>query len=312
MKIVFLDALTLGTDIDLSPAYALGEVVTYANTTSAEVAERIADADVVVLSKVEVNESTIGEAKNLKLICVTATGINNLDLDFLKRRQIEWRNVVGYSTDCVAQHTFALLFYLLEKLKYYDEYVKNGDYINCPVFTHLDEGFKELSQMTWGIIGLGAIGRKVADIATAFGAKVIYHSPSGQAPQDGYTQVDFDTLLETSDIVSIHAPLNEYTENLMDTKVFSKMKTTAILINVGRGPIVVEADLKDALTNGTIAAAGLDVLCKEPMTADNPLFEIKDSKRLLITPHIAWAAYETRMRVLQMTIDSIKDFFTDI
>ena len=309
MKIVFLDAKTLGEDIDLSAYDALGEVVKYGFTSPEEVAERVKDADVLIVNKVEINERSIGNAENLKLVCVTATGTNILDKDYLEKRGIAWRNVAGYSTESVTQHTFALLFYLLEKIRYYDEYVKDEKYVNDTIFTHFGEHFNELNGKTWGIIGLGAIGRRVADIAKAFGAHVIYYSASGSAPQEGYEQVDFDTLLTTSDIVSVHAPLNEYTKDLMDKEVFAKMKKTAIFLNLGRGPIVVEQDLCDALESGTIAAAGLDVLCKEPMSASNPLLKIKDSKKLIITPHIAWASVEARNRLMQIIVGQIKDFF---
>ena len=265
MKIVFLDAKTLGDDIDYTQFEQLGEVVKYPFSSSEEVPERAADADVLIVNKVLVNENTVGSARNLKLVCVTATGTNNLDKDYLAERGIEWRNVAGYSTESVAQHTFAILFYLMENLRYYDDYVKEGQYINDRIFTHFGKTFHELNGMTWGILGLGAIGRRVADIAGLFGAKVIYYSASGAPEQEGYHQVDFDTLLRESDILSIHAPLNEYTEGIMDAEAFRRMKNEAILLNLGRGPIIREADLADALNNGEIRAAGLDVLCTEPM-----------------------------------------------
>ena len=309
MKLVFLDAKTIGEDIDLSSYDALGEVVKYGFSAPEEIPERVKDADVLIINKIEINEQTIGAAQNLKLVCVTATGTNNLDKEYLAKRGIAWRNVAGYSTESVTQHTFALLFYLLEKMRYYDDYVKDEKYVNDTVFTHFAEHFNEINGKTWGIIGLGAIGRRVADIAKAFGAHVIYYSASGSAPQEGYEQVDFETLLSESDIVSVHAPLNEYTKNLMDKKAFAKMKNTAIFLNIVRGPIVVEQDLCDALEAGDIAAAGLDVLCKEPMSGTNPLVKIKDSKRLIITPHIAWASVEARNRLMQIIAGQIKDFF---
>ena len=310
MKIVFLDAKTIGEDIDLSGFDALGEVVKYPFSTSAEVPERAIDADVLIVNKVQVNEQTIGQAKNLKLVCVAATGTNNLDKDYLDRRGIAWRNVAGYSTESVTQHTFAMLFYLLEKLRYYDDYVKEDRYTNDTVFTHFAEHFYEIKDKTWGIIGLGNIGRRVAGIAGAFGARVIYTSPSGSAPQEGYHQVDMDTLLAESDIISVHAPLNQYTENLINMEVLKKMKRDCIFLNLGRGPIVVEADLADALDEGIIAAAGLDVLCEEPMSENNPLRKIKDSKKLLITPHIAWASVEARTRLMAIILGQVKEFFS--
>ena len=305
MKLVFLDTKTIGEDIDLSAYDALGEVVKYGFSTLEEIPERVKDADVLIVNKIAINEQTIGNAKNLKLVCVTATGTNNLDKEYLKKRGIAWRNVAGYSTESVTQHTFALLFYLLEKMRYYDDYVKDEKYINDTVFTHFAEHFNEVNGKTWGIIGLGTIGRRVADIAKAFGARVIYYSASGSPAQEGYEQVDFETLLTTSDIVSVHAPLNEYTKDLMDREAFAKMKKTAIFLNLGRGPIVVEQDLYEA---GEIAAAGLDVLCEEPMSETNPLAKIKDSKKLIITPHIAWASVEARNRLMQIIVGQIREF----
>lgn len=308
MKLVFLDTKTIGEDIDLSAYDALGEVVKYGFSTLEEIPERVKDADVLIVNKIAINEQTIGTAKNLKLVCVTATGTNNLDKEYLKKRGIAWKNVAGYSTESVTQHTFALLFYLLEKIRYYDDYVKNEKYINDTVFTHFAEHFNEVNGKTWGIIGLGTIGRRVADIAKAFGARVIYYSASGSPAQEGYEQVDFETLLATSDIVSVHAPLNEYTKDLMDREAFAKMKKTAIFLNLGRGPIVVEQDLYEALETGEIAAAGLDVLCEEPMSETNPLAKIKDSKKLIITPHIAWASVEARNRLMQIIAGQIREF----
>ena len=308
MKLVFLDTKTIGEDIDLSAYDALGEVVKYGFSTLEEIPERVKDADVLIVNKIAINEQTIGNAKNLKLVCVTATGTNNLDKEYLKKRGIAWRNVAGYSTESVTQHTFALLFYLLEKIRYYDDYVKDEKYINDTVFTHFAEHFNEVNGKTWGIIGLGTIGRRVADIAKAFGARVIYYSASGSPAQAGYEQVDFETLLTTSDIVSVHAPLNEYTKDLMDKEAFAKMKKTAIFLNLGRGPIVVEQDLYEALETGEIAAAGLDVLCEEPMSETNPLAKIKDSKKLIITPHIAWASVEARNRLMQIIVEQIREF----
>lgn len=309
MKIVFLDAKTIGEDIDLSGFDELGEVVKYGFSTAEEARERSKDADVLVLNKVQVNEQTIGATKHLKLVCVTATGTNNLDKEYLAKQGIEWRNVAGYSTESVAQHTFAMLFYLLEKLPYYDNYVKSEKYVNDVSFTHFAKAFHELSGKTYGIIGLGNIGRRVADIAKAFGCHVIYYSTSGRNSQPGYERVSFDELLERSDIVSIHAPLDENTLGLMNQKAFAKMKSSAILLNVGRGPIINEADLAEALNNRTIAAAGLDVLSVEPMQPENPLRGIKDSERLLITPHIAWAGVEARMRLMDIILNQIKEFF---
>ncbi len=309
MNIVFLDRKSIGDDLDLSAFDELGNVVMYDFSTPAEARERTKDADIIVLNKTPINEQTTGLADQLKLVCVTATGTNNLDKDYLDRRGIQWRNVAGYSTESVAQHTFALLLYVWEHLRYYDEYVKSGSYADDKLFTHFAQNFRELAGKTWGIIGLGTIGRRVAQIAEAFGCKVQYYSTSGRNHTDDYKEVSFGEFLATSDIVSIHAPLNAQTEGLMDAAAFKQMKKTAVLINVGRGPIIAEKDLAEALKSGTIAAAGLDVLTAEPMSKDSPFFGLKDS-RLFITPHIAWASVEARTRLMDIIADQIREFIT--
>lgn len=308
MKIVFLDVKSIGEDLDLSAFHQLGEVVTYGFSSPDEIRERTKDADVIILNKPLINEYTIEHAKKLKLVCVTGTGTNNLDKEYLKKRGIEWRNVADYSTESVTQHTFALLFYLAGKLNHYNTYVKEEHYVNDTLFTHFSEQFHQIYGKTWGIIGLGNIGRRVADIAKAFGVKVIYYSTTGKNNQEGYQRVNLDTLLQTSDIVSVHAPLTPETEGLMNKDAFSKMKPTAIFLNLGRGAIVVEQDLADALNNGIIGAAGLDVLCKEPMSPDNPLRTIKDSNRLIITPHIGWASVEARTNLMNIIFNQIKEW----
>lgn len=287
---------------------AFGEVVKYDFSTTEETRERTRDADIIILNKVRVNEESIGEARNLKLVCVTATGTNNLDKEYLAQRGIQWRNVAGYSTESVAQHTFAMLFYLLEHLHYYDNYVKEEKYVGDVSFTHFDHVYHELWGKTWGIVGLGNIGRRVADIAKLFGCRVIYYSTSGKNSQPGYERVGFEELLQTSDIVSVHAPLTSMTENLMNAEAFSKMKESAVFLNLGRGQIVDEQALCDALTRGKIAAAGLDVLVQEPMSPENPLRAIKDSEKLLITPHIAWASVEARTRLMEIIAGQIEEY----
>lgn len=309
MKIVFLDAKTIGDDIDMSGLKELGELELYDFSTPQEARERTKDAEIVITNKVSINRDTIGDAPGVKLVCVTATGTNILDKDYLAERGIEWRNVAGYSTETVAQHTFALLFYLLEHLPYYDDYVKSEKYVGDRMFTHFDRKFSEINGMTWGIIGMGAIGRRVAEIAKLFGCRVIYYSTTGKNHQPLFQQVSFEELLENSDIVSVHAPLTKETENLMDENAFARMKKSAIFLNLGRGPIVSEQALAEALNQGQIRAAGLDVLCIEPMSKDNPLRGIKDSDRLMITPHIAWASVEARTRLMEIILGQIREFF---
>lgn len=308
MKIVFLDAKTIGDDLDLSGFDRFGEVVKYDYSTPEEAAVRSREADVLIVNKVQINEASTGDAEHLKLVCVTATGTNNLDKEYLERRNIAWRNVAGYSTETVAQHTFALLFYLMEKMNYYDQYVKSGKYMNDRLFTHFSNVFYELNGKTWGIIGMGNIGRRVAEIAKVFGCNVIYYSTTGKNQQQDFQRVEWEELLTQSDIISVHAPLTDATLNLMDAEAFAKMKPSAIFINVGRGPIVVEEDLCRALEIGEIAAAGLDVLREEPMSKDNPLQRIQDSSKLVITPHIAWASVEARKRLMKIVEKQIEDF----
>lgn len=308
MKLVFSDSDTLGADVKFEEFEKLGEVVVYGHTKPEELQERCDGADILITNKNVCSEATLGANPTIKMIAVTATGTNIIDIEYARKHDIAVANVKGYSTESVAQHTFALLFYLMEKSAYYDRYVKSGQYIEDNCFTHFANTFNELSGKTWGIVGLGEIGRRVYDIAKAFGCKAVYYSTSGRNHNSRYDEVDFDTLLSESDIISIHAPLTAETENLFDGNAFARMKNTAILINVGRGPIINESDLYDALINGQIGAAGLDVLVEEPMSKDNPLFAIKDSDRLIITPHIAWATVEARARLMKEVLNNIKGY----
>ena len=308
MKISILERDSLGIDVDMSAIDQLGDVTVYAATTVENAVEHIGDADIIIANKLPLNEQTLKEAKNLKFIAQTATGTNNVDFFYTNARGIGVANVPSYSTDSVAQHTFALLLYLVEKMRFFDDYVKNGTYSNSNCFSCLDMIYPEIAGKTWGIIGMGAIGQKVAQIATVFGCKVICYSASGRTYDMPYEQVDFDTLLAKSDILSVHAPLNEYTKGLMNYDAFCKMKTSAYFINVGRGPIVVEEDLARALEEDQIRAAGLDVLCVEPMPIDNPLLKFKDSSKIIITPHVAWATSEARQRCVDVVTENIKAF----
>ena len=308
MNIVFLDRKSIGSDLDLSSYDELGKVTMYDFSSPEEVPERVKDADIIVTNKVPVNEKTVGGAEQLKLVCVTATGTNNLDKAFLESRGIQWRNVAGYSTNSVAQHTFALLFYIWEHSRYYDDYVKDGRYAEDRLFTHFENNYRELAGKTWGVIGLGAIGKKVAQIAEAFGCNVQYYSTSGANHNSDFKETGFEELLETSDIISIHAPLNEKTEGLIDISALRKMKKSAVLLNLGRGPIIVEKDLMQAIEENGIWAAGLDVLSEEPMSRQSPFLGYRNSDRLFITPHIAWASVEARIRLMDIIKGQIKEF----
>lgn len=308
MKIVILEANSLGRDIDLTVFGKLGELVIYDQSDAKDTPEKIKDADIVIVNKIPMNEQTLKDAVNLKMIAITATGYNIIDKAYTDSRGIAVANVGGYSTDSVAQHTFALALYLIDQMDYYDKYVKTGEYVKSDIFCHFDKKIFELAGKTWGIIGMGAIGRKVAEIARVFDCRVIYYSTTGKNHNQEYDAVDLDTLLAQSDILSVHAPLNPVTENLMNMEAFRKMKSSAILINVARGPIVNEADLVTALKEGIIAGAGLDVISAEPMKEGNPLLEIQDSGKLVVTPHIAWATGEARQRLTDEVYLNIEAF----
>ena len=308
MKIVILEANSLGKDVDLTAFEKLGEVTVYEQSNSLDTPEKIKDAEIIIVNKVPMNEQTLSGAKNLKMIALTATGYNIVDQKYIQDRQIAVANVSGYSTDSVAQHTFALALYLINQLAYYDHYVKSGEYVKSDIFSHFDKKIFELAGKTWGIVGLGAIGRRVAQIAESFGCKVIYYSTSGKNHNSDYENADLDTLLTTSDVISLHAPLNAATENFMNLEKFKKMKSSAILINMARGPLVNERDLVTALKEGMIAGAGLDVISVEPMRSNNPLLEIQDSGKLIVTPHIAWATGEARQRVADETYLNVEAF----
>lgn len=309
MKIVALERNSAGTDISMDCFMELGEVDYYRNTVSAqEVIERVKDADVIIANKSPLNRDTLAEAKNLKLICELATGYDNVDLAYCKERGIQVSNVVDYSTQVVAQHTFALALALLEKLPHYDDYVKSGAYSAQDRFSNFDIPFYELDGKTWGIIGMGNIGKKVAQIAKAFGCRVIFHSVTGKSTCTDYEQVDMETLLKESDILSLHCPLSDLTRNLIDARALKIMKKSAILINVARGKVVNNTDLYHALMENEIQAAGLDVVEEEPLTLQNPLSTIKDSNRLIITPHLAWASVEARTRCVEEVYKNIKAF----
>lgn len=308
MRIVILERNTVGSDVSTEGIGRLGEMTEYHNTTAADVAEKVKDADIIIANKAPLDENALKNAPHVKLICEFATGYDNVDLKYCKKRGIKVANVVNYSTAAVAQHTFALCLYVLEKLRHYDEYVKSGAYAAQPCFCNFDLPFTELAGKTWGIVGMGHIGKRVAEIAKAFGCNVIFYSASGKSTCTDYERVDFDTLLASSDFLSLHCPLSDRTRNLIDREALRKMKRSAILINVARGPVVNDADLYEALEAGVIAGAGLDVTGTEPMREENPLGRFTDSGRLIITPHLAWASREARARVVEETCKNIEAF----
>lgn len=305
MKIVFLDAATMG-DVSFEPFEQLGEFISYATSTPTEARERVKDADVVMINKVIVNKELIDAAPFLKLICVAATGVNNIDVDYAASKGIPVRNVAGYSTDSVAQSTFMHILSLAGGAPYFDNSVKSGSYSRSGMFTDPNWNWWELAGKAIGIIGLGNIGKKVAKIAEAFGMKVCYYSTSGTGHCKEYPCLSLEELLKVSDVVSVHAPLNERTLNLLGAKEFAMMKPAAIIVNAGRGAIIVEADLADAVDNGVIAGAGIDVFVQEPIPEDHPYLKMKHPERIRLTPHVAWASVEARRRLVSMMADNVR------
>lgn len=309
MKIVIADRDSVGTDMDYSIYDELGDVTYYDDKVTEEnAAERLTGAEVLVINKSQITDKLLDDAPDLKLICEFATGYDNANIPACDRHDVKVANVAGYSTASVAQHTFALLFYLMENLRHYDEFVKSGAYAAQEHFCCLDIPYHDLEGKTYGIVGMGTIGRKVAGIAAAFGANVIFYASSGHSDCTDYEQVSFNELLSRSDVISLHCPLSERTRNLFDASAFNRMKKSAILINVARGAVVNEQGLYDALVSGKIAAAGLDVLNPEPMAADSPLLKIKDSGKLFVTPHLAWASTEARERCLDEVKKNIEAY----
>ncbi|MBY0756083.1 D-2-hydroxyacid dehydrogenase [Clostridium sardiniense] len=306
-NLVVLDGKTLG-NIDYDMLKEFGECVVYDMTDKVDVAERIKDANVVLTNKVVLNEDNLKEAKNLELICEMATGFNNIDIEYAKKNNIAVTNVAGYSTNTVVQHTFASLLHLYNKISFYDNFVKSGEYSKSGMFTNLDRPYNDLMGKTWGIIGLGAIGRGVAKVCEAFGVNVIYYSTSGRNSSSDYRRVDLEELLKESDIISIHAPLNDNTKGLINYENLCKMKKEAILVNMGRGPIVVDKDLAKAIDEEKISGAALDVFSVEPIQGDNPLLSVKNKDRLVLTPHIAWASAEARNRLFNDLLENIRAY----
>lgn len=305
MKIVITDGATVtGGDLSFDLFKQFGEVVIYDLTAPEEIAERIKDADIVLCNKTPMTAEVMKDAKNLKYIGLFATGFNNVDLEYTKSHNITVCNVPSYSTEAVAQHTFALILELLCRVSDYNKTVKEGDWVKSRTFSYFPIPLFELSGKTIGLVGLGSIGTRVADIALAFGMKVIAYKRS-KVTDERIEQVTFDELLKRSDIVSLHCPLNKDSENIMNSEAFAKMKDGAVFINTARGGMVDEIALRNALTSGKLLGAGLDVLRKEPMDKDCPLLNVENC---IITPHIAWAGLETRKRLMGVVTSNIKAF----
>lgn len=305
MKIVFLDAATMG-DASMAEIAALGELVCYPSSTAEEARERAADADVVIVNKIRVDAAFLDACPRIRLVCEAGTGINNIDTDLCGQRGIVVRNVAGYSTDSVAQITWMHILNLAGLAFHYNAYARDGRYSTGSIHVDADHPFTELRGKTLGIVGMGAIGQKVAAIGTAFGMDVIYYSTSGTAHCRDYPAVPLERLLRESDVVSIHAPLNERTSGLIDYEGLCKMKPTAFLVNTGRGGIAVEEDLVRAVDEGRIAGIGIDVYLKEPLPAGHPYLKAKHPERILLSPHIAWYSHEARARLAHEMAENIR------
>jgi glycerate dehydrogenase len=307
MDIVLLDRKTLGNDLDLSPLWEFGEVTTFATTSSFETMKRIEEVDVIITNKVVITREQMEQASNLKLICIAATGMNNIDLEAANELGIAVKNVSGYSTTSVVQHTFTLALSLIGRLNYYQESVKSGNWSQKELFTDVTQPFCEIAGKKWGIIGLGTIGKEVARVAEAFGADIEYYSTSGENKINDYHHCELEELFKTCDIISIHSPLNKKTKNLINASNLGYLKDRAVLLNLGRGGIINEKDLADELNRREIYV-GLDVLESEPIDMENPLLHLDSPNRVTITPHIAWASVEARQKLLEGVVENIETF----
>ena len=307
-NIVFLDAYSI-CGRDLKDIAALGNFTAYESTEPDEVMERCIDADVIIANKTVLDAEKLRALPRLKLICVAATGMNNIDLDTAAELGIPVRNAVGYSTHSVSETTICSALALLREVTYYDRYFKCGDYSASPRMFNFDRPTGQIHGKNWGVIGLGNIGREVARLATAFGCAVRYASTSGISRVEEYEQMPLNELLAWADVISAHCPLNERTRNLIGAEELAKMKSTAIIINVARGGIIDEQALAEALDNGTIRGAALDVFSSEPLDGSSPLFRLRDPYRLLASPHNAWSTVEAIDRLIACVRDNIKEYF---
>lgn len=306
MKIVQLDAKTIGDDIDLSFLSQLGETVIYPNTSQNDVKNVITDADVIIVNKLKLNESNLAYAKNLKLICITATGYDNIDIDYCKNNNIAVCNVVGYSTHNVAQLTVAMALNLTMRLSNFKEYVDDGSYTKSGVANKLSPTYHEMYGKTWGVVGLGSIGKQVANIAQALGCNILAFKRS---PDPDFDCVDLVEIFEKSDIISIHLPLSESTKGIIDKTLISKMKKDAVLINVARGAITDEEALANAVISDNIGGIGVDVYSQEPFSESHPFYKLLGNEKTFFTPHMAWGSYEARKRCMEEVYENIKSFY---
>lgn len=306
MKITVLDSKTLGKDLDLSVLNALGEVAIYDTCNEDNIKERIKDTDVIINNKLKLSENELSEAKNLKLICLAATGYDPVDVKYCKKRNIGVCNVCGYSSNSVSQLTVTMALALISHLPEYIDYTRSGEYTRSKTANHVSPVFNEIDNLTWGIIGLGNIGKKVAKAAECLGCNVIAYK---RTKEEGYNLKDLDTLLKTSDIISVHLPLTDETRNLISREKIALMKEKAIFINVARGAVSDEQALAEAIKNNKIAGIGIDVYSEEPFSETHPFYEIKEYPNVIFTPHMSWGAYESRNRCINEIILNINAFF---
>lgn len=307
MKIVFLDAATIGNDLTYEIFEQIGEVVVYSTTNDEEFSAHAKDADVLVINKVKLNESNLPKASRVKLICLAATGFDNVDLDYCRKRGIGVCNVVGYSTQSVAQLTLSMALSLYTNLSQFTDFVRSGEYTKCGLANRLTPVYHEIAGKTWGIVGYGNIGKQVARVAEALGCRILVYK---RTPVEGVECVDFDTVCQKSDILSLHVPLNENTRNLLDKEHIAMLKKNAVVINVARGAVTDEAALADAVLKGSIGGLGVDVYSKEPFDVDHSFNKIKHLPNVLLTPHMAWGGYETRVRLLGEIRENIMAFYS--
>ena len=305
MRISILDAQTLGDDINFDAVRALGDVTVYDLTRQEDVIKRIEEAEVVILNKVKLTAENLPYAKNLKLICITATGFDNVDLEYCKAHGIGVCNVAGYSTDSVVQLTVAMAFSLATNVNTFDRYVKSGAYTKSGVFNCVKPVFREISALTWGVAGLGNIGHKVADIAKTMGCRVLVYK---RTPSEDYPLVDMDTLCRECDIITLHTPLSPETRHLIDARRLSLMKDGAILVNVARGAVADEAAVTKAVLDGKLGGLGVDVFSTEPMQADSPYQALLGRENVIFTPHMAWGSIDARQRCMDEVAKNIESF----
>ena len=308
MKIVFLDAATLGSDVNFKEIEQFGSLVMYPFTNKDDIAERVGDAEVLIVNKVVIGKEEMDRLPGLKLICVAATGVNNIDVVYAQEREIVVKNAVGYSTDSVVQITFGSLLALINKIGYFDDVVKSGRYSSGNSFTDMGRIFFELSGKRFGVIGMGTIGKRVAEVATAFGARVCYYSTNGVAHNSDYPSVSLEEMMRECDIISVHAPLNDKTNNLISMRELKMAKPSAILVNMGRGGIINEADLVEAVDSELIGGTVTDVFSKEPLPVDHPFMALKNKDRVIMTPHVGWASVEARERLISIIAKNIGEW----